>query len=50
MTNREAWVKRGEEEIWRVPGHREGEEDICTGIYTTRYAGKIAIPQPKQDP
>jgi hypothetical protein len=48
FTNREVWLKHDDKEIWRVPVHREGG-NTCTGIYTTRYVGKIPV-APKKDP
>ena len=50
FSNRELWLVHDDKEVWRVPGHREDEKEICTGIYTTRYAGKITLPPPKDGP
>ncbi len=50
FTNREAWLTHKDKEIWRVPVHREEEGEVCTAIYTTRYAGKITLPAEKKNP
>jgi hypothetical protein len=50
FTNREAWLKHGDKEVWRVATHREEGNDTCPGIYTTRYAGRITLPAPKEGP
>jgi hypothetical protein len=47
FTTREVWVKHDDKEVWRAPAHREGSGDVWTDVYTTRYAGKIAIPPPR---
>jgi hypothetical protein len=44
FTNREVWLTHDDKEVWRVPFHREEGTDPCTGIYTTRHAGKITLP------
>jgi hypothetical protein len=49
FSNREVWLNQGDNEIWRVPVHREEGDDTCTGIYTTRRVGKIILP-PKKGP
>ena len=38
ITNRPAWIRLGEEEVWRVEGHSE-EAGTITRPYTTFYAG-----------
>jgi hypothetical protein len=47
FTNREIWLKHGGKEVWRLPVHREEGKDVCTGVYTTRYAGQIVLPPAK---
>ena len=49
FSNRELWLKSGDREVWRVPPHREEGGDPWTEAYTTRYAGRIALPPPKKD-
>jgi len=49
FSNRELWLKNGDDEVWRVPVHRENRDDPYTGVYTTRYAGEIQ-PAPKKNP
>jgi hypothetical protein len=48
FTNREAWLKHGEKEVWRVATHREEAKDKHTGVYTTRPAGAIVLPEKKE--
>jgi hypothetical protein len=50
FTTREVWLTQGDRELWRVPVHREEGKEVCTGLYTTRPAGKIALPAEKKDP
>lgn len=45
FSNRELWVTHNDKEIWRVPVHREEGVNTQTGVYTTRYAGRIALPK-----
>jgi hypothetical protein len=48
FSTRELWLKSGDKEVWRVPAHREGGKDTHTDVYTTRYAGKIVLPEKKE--
>lgn len=41
ITNRPAWIRLGNEEVWRVEGHSE-EAGTITRPYTTFYAGTRA--------
>ncbi|VTR96177.1 unnamed protein product [Gemmata massiliana] len=50
FSNRELWLKNGDRELWRVPVHRDEQGDTWSNVYTTRYAGRIALPQPKKNP
>jgi hypothetical protein len=50
FTTREVWLTHGDRELWRVPFHREEGKAICTGLYTTRPVGKIALPAEKKGP
>ena len=38
ITNRPAWIRLGDDEVWRVEGHTE-EAGVITRPYTTFYAG-----------
>jgi hypothetical protein len=48
MTTREVWLTHGDREVWRVPIHREEGKELCTGLYTTRPAGRISLAQAKE--
>jgi hypothetical protein len=50
LTTREVWLTHEDRELWRVPVHREEGKEICTNVYTTRPAGKIALPAEKKGP
>jgi hypothetical protein len=44
FTTREVWLTHSDREIWRAPVHREEGKEVCTSLYTTRRAGRIAVP------
>lgn len=47
ITNKPAWMKRDDKEIWRVGGY-EHEAGLITRPYTTFYAESKAVKQPDQ--
>jgi hypothetical protein len=46
FSNRQVWVKYGDQEVWRVESHREPPGNVTDLIYTTAYARTM----PRQPP